>query len=102
MTPPTTEFCPLCALKHLARAKIRLSEAKLGYPHEFWSALGEISLAEDHLVENHPALAAAIRGERKKLESAPTSAFPADELIVAVSEETGYSVSDIFKKEGAS
>jgi hypothetical protein len=87
-----TEYCPLCAIKHIARAKARLAESKLGYPHEFWSALGEISLAEDHLVEQQPALAEAIREHRKKLESAPLYRFPANNLMLAVADVTGYAL----------
>jgi hypothetical protein len=97
---PTTEFCPLCAIKHLARAKARLAEARLGYPHEFFCALGEMSLAEDHLVEKEPALAASIRGHRKKLEDSPLGIVPFNDIILAVADATGYSVSALFASRG--
>ena len=44
------EFCPRCAIKHLAKAHILLNESKLGYPHHVWYAMGNMSEAEDEIV----------------------------------------------------
>lgn len=62
-------YCLNCARKHLARANIRMYEFLSGaYPSEFWLALGEMSLAEDHVILIHPEIAEKIREERKKTE----------------------------------
>jgi len=97
MTAPLTKYCPLCAIKHLARAKIRLGEARLGYPEEYVFALGEMSLAEDHLVSEQPALAAAIRQHRKQLESQPRFTPPFAALILTVAAQTGYSLVGVWR-----
>jgi len=64
------EFCPRCAIKHLAKAHILLNESKLGYPHHVWYAMGNMSEAEDEIVEFLPDQAQEIRAARIKLQEA--------------------------------
>lgn len=63
------EFCPRCAIKHLGKAKVLLDEARLGYPHNVWFAIANMSEAEDELVDMMPAEATRIREARKLLEA---------------------------------
>ncbi len=73
------EFCPRCAIKHLAKAHILLNESKLGYPHHVWYAMGNMSEAEDEIVEFLPDQAQEIRAARIKLQeslAAGTVWFP--------------------------
>lgn len=93
--------CELCALKHLAQARALLLEWRKGYPEHFDYALGHISEAEDELVERQPALAAAIRGHRKRLESNPAYPFPFRELLLTIREQTGYSLTGFLKPASA-
>jgi len=61
-------FCFDCARKHLGRANVRLYEFLSGdYAEEFWHAVGEMSLAEDHLILVHPKLSRMIRKERLQM-----------------------------------
>lgn len=62
------EFCPRCAIKHLAKAHVLMNESRLGYPHHVWYAMGNMSEAEDELVEFLPDQATKIRLERIKLQ----------------------------------
>ena len=58
------ESCILCGLKHVSKAIILLSEAQLGYPMHLYLALGNLSEAEDELVDEYPDLATEIRNLR--------------------------------------
>lgn len=100
MTPVNMEedYCPLCAVKHVARAESLLAEAKLGYPKNFWRCLGELSLAEDHLLKESPALAAHIREHRKRLETDPAYKVPFGDLLLTISSQTGYDLSGFWEK----
>ena len=60
-----TQNCIMCARKHIAKAISLLNEYKTGkYPDSKWLAIGELSLAEDHVIVEHPNLAEQIRTER--------------------------------------
>ena len=62
------DFCPRCAIKHLAQARALLLETKKGYPHHVWYALGHIAEAEDELVTHMPEEVAEIRRARLEVE----------------------------------
>lgn len=63
------DFCPRCAIKHLAQARCLLLEVKQGYPHHIWYALGHMAEAADEIVEMMPTEALAIREARLELEA---------------------------------
>ena len=59
--------CFDCARKHLGRANSFIYEwLSDSYPEALWFAIGEISLAEDHLVLSYPEMANKIRQQRLK------------------------------------
>ena len=89
-------LCPLCAMKHLVKAKELLNEARRGYPLHYWDALANLNLAEDELGISGRLLAEAIRKERKLLELDPWYPIDFDALVSAVSETTGYDVSEVL------
>jgi len=62
------DFCPRCAIKHLAQARALMLEVKKGYPHHVWYAMGHMAEAEDEIVDMMPAEANAIRAERLKVQ----------------------------------
>lgn len=95
-----TEPCELCACKHLAKARGMLMETKLGHEESFWFALGEIALAEDHMVEKQPDLANEIRDHRRGLELYPRYAFPFTDLILRVAAVGGYDVRVLLDENG--
>ena len=64
----TRDFCPRCAIKHLAQARAILKERDKGYPHHVWYAIGHMAEAEDEIVERMPGEADAIRASRLALE----------------------------------
>lgn len=70
----TRNFCPRCAIKHLAKAHILMDESLLGYPFHVWYAMGNMSEAEDEIVEFLPEQAAEIRKERLKIQEALSKA----------------------------
>jgi hypothetical protein len=90
-------MCPLCSLKHLAKAKELLNEARRGYPLHFWDALANMNLAEDELGVTYRGLAARIREERKRLEMDPWSPVDFDALVSEVSETTGNDVRSVLE-----
>ena len=63
------DFCPRCAIKHLAQARVLLLERDKGYPLHAWYALGHLAEAEDEIVTRMPDEAAKIREQRLLLES---------------------------------
>jgi hypothetical protein len=72
--------CLLCAVKHVCRAKILRGETFLGYPHHFFDALAELSMAETELVDEFLTLANEIREERLKLQADAAYVMPWDKL----------------------
>lgn len=62
------DFCPRCAIKHLAQARALLKERDKGYPHHVWFAIGHMAEAEDEIVERMPDEARRIRDARVLLE----------------------------------
>jgi hypothetical protein len=78
--------CPKCAIKHLSRAKVFVSESKLGYPHHIWDAMGEMSHAEDELVVQMPEEANMVREERLKLEADHSYVVPWNKLRYMIAE----------------
>ncbi len=67
--PGSGEFCPRCARKHLCKAKVIATESLVGHPADYWDVIGNLSEAEDHVAARMPAVAGAIRSERKVLEN---------------------------------
>lgn len=63
-----TMECLQCCGKHLGAAKVLLEESLQGYPENYWTAIGNLSLAADHVLVKYPSLAAMIRDIRKQLE----------------------------------
>jgi len=82
--------CEACALKHLAKAEELANETRLGYPQNFWRALANLSLAEDHLAEKHIEWARRIRTERKAWEVDPSYRVPFDMMLRELAHDTGY------------
>ena len=60
--------CFDCGRKHIAKAIIQLGEAKLGYPQHFWLAIGNLSEAEEEILE-YPEIAVIIRTERLNIQA---------------------------------
>jgi hypothetical protein len=56
--------CLSCGIKHLAKAKGLMLEARQGYPDHWLDAVGEMALASDELLETYPREAAMVRQER--------------------------------------
>jgi len=56
--------CLGCAYKHLAKAEVLIAETVLGYPEHSRDVVGNMGLAEDHLVHEVPELAKRIREAR--------------------------------------
>lgn len=69
------EFCPRCAIKHLAQARALMLETRKGYPLHVWYAMGHMAEAEDEIVEFMPEQAELIRVERKKIEESAGGAW---------------------------
>lgn len=84
----TRDFCPRCAIKHLAQARALMKETKLGYPLHVYYAIGHMAEASDELVEFMPDEAAEVRAERLKLEeflrSGVTYTVNFDKLFISV------------------
>lgn len=100
MNPGSETFdCVLCACKHLAKARVLLDETKLGYAANFFIVLANLSLAEDHLVNQYPAQAELIRRHRKELEAAPTYEIPWEDLIMTTALLEGYDVSVLWPRK---
>ena len=97
----TTQIpCVLCALKHIAKAKILGSECRLGYPEDYWTALAHLGLAEDHLILEHTSWANRIREERKKWENQPDYVVPFDNILTCLSCDTGYDIDAYIQHKG--
>lgn len=73
--------CALCCLKHVSQARALLLEARKGYAHFFWFALGHLAEAEDEIVASRRDLADIIREERKKLERDPAYVIDFEKLV---------------------
>ena len=71
------DFCPRCAIKHLAQARALMLESGKGYAHHVWFAMGHMAEAEDELLAFMPTEAELVRVARKELEtSAPEWKVP--------------------------
>lgn len=77
-------FCPRCAIKHLAQARALLLEVRKGYPIHVWYAIGHMAEAEDEIVTRMPDEAALIREERLKLEKNLEHFVEFDRLVVEI------------------
>jgi len=71
-----------------------------GYPLHYWFVLGELSLAEESISLDFPAVAGKLREHRKQLESHPKYALPYLELLEEVSVVGGCDVRDAMILEG--
>jgi len=60
--------CIHCALKHVGKAIVLISESQLGYPEHLYIALGNLSEAEDEILQKYPYLAEKIRNIRLQIE----------------------------------
>jgi len=63
-----TMHCIQCCAKHLGAAKVLLNESVQGYPENYFTAIGNLSLAADHVVMKYPGLAAFLRDLRLQTE----------------------------------
>lgn len=59
--------CEFCATKHIGTAHAYMIESVLGYPENRCWAIGELALAESHLVRKWPAQADRVRAAHKIL-----------------------------------
>lgn len=94
------EPCSICCAKHLAKARGLLMETSLGHEESFWFALGEIALAEDHMVKEHLDIALDIRGHRLELQTYPKYDFPFKELILRATGVDGYDLRVLLDDKG--
>lgn len=78
------ESCVLCAVKHMAQARVLLLEASKGYEEHYFFALGHLAEAEDELIKHHPDLVSILRTHRKKLEDDSSYEYPFTALILNV------------------
>ena len=85
-------LCPLCALKHIAKARTKGKEIRQGYGHYFWYALAELSEAEDELLDGFAHLSEFIRQARKAWERNPFEPPDFDQLVKRVSRETNLDI----------
>lgn len=72
--PETGEMlqCLKCCGKHLGVAKALTDEGLQGHPESYFTALGNMSLAADHVLRTHKGLAVLIRDQRLQLEEDAT------------------------------
>jgi len=80
----TQPVCLRCCAKHIGTARSLLIESKLGYPENYVFAIGELSLAEQHLVAMYPVEAEKIRAARKALEENKNEVIDWKELAYMV------------------
>ncbi len=92
------EFCPRCAIKHLAQARALLKERDKGYPHHVWYAVGHMAEAEDEIVERMPEEALLIRKERMRLEKDLRACVDFEGLMYAVAR--GGMLEEVAEMEG--
>lgn len=78
------DFCPRCAIKHLAQARILLLERDKGYPHHVWYAQGHMAEAEDEIIERMPDEANMIREQRVALDKDPRAKIDFKTLLYKV------------------
>ena len=82
-------YCLHCTLKHIGKAVILLSEAKLGYPEHLYLAIGNLSEAEDECLIEHPELAERIREIRLEIEDDINKGEQLITLIIDIMNEYG-------------
>jgi hypothetical protein len=82
-------YCLHCTLKHIGKAVILLSEAKLGYPEHLYLAIGNLSEAEDECLIEHPELAEQIREIRLEIEDDIKEGEKLITLIIDIMNEYG-------------
>lgn len=78
------DFCPQCAIKHLAQAGVLFKEYRKGYPHHIWYGLGHMAEAEDEIIEFMPEEANAIREVRKAIEADTTTQSAVAEALLSL------------------
>lgn len=89
--------CCECALKHVSKARCQVMEYRQDpiYELELINAIGNLGCAEDHLLEKHEELAAAVRACRHLLENGIFDLAPIDHVAIQIANLT-----DIFTKNG--
>lgn len=91
--------CVLCSIKHVAKAKALMLEAKNGYPMHYWDATANLSLAEEHLIMAKLLdEAAEIRDHRKRLELDPWYELPFDAIVNRLAKDGGFDVRSILTR----
>lgn len=80
----TRNFCPRCAIKHLAQARVLLLETRKGYPLHVWYAIGHMAEAEDEIISRMPDEALEIRNQRMLLEKDLHAPIDFDTLMISV------------------
>jgi len=93
----TPEACLLCAIKHVAKAKALWLEMWNGYPYAYWDVLGNLGLAEDHLIfAGQDELRAKVRAARRELEWYPKTMVNFSGLLNEIALIAKYNISVIF------
>jgi hypothetical protein len=72
-------------MKHVTQAGILTMEARQGYPHHRWWALGHLAEASDELVADYEEQANEIREYRKQYEDDEDVQLPYHEIIAMLS-----------------
>lgn len=96
MSRPT---CFLCALKHVAQARILGSEARLGYQQHYWFALGHLAEAEEELLQEQPQLAETVRLARKQWESNPLVRPDFEALVIEIARVGHCDLDELLRSE---
>jgi len=86
------ESCVLCAVKHIAQARVLLLEMNNGYPQHYFFALGHLAEAEDELSKHHPSLRIYLRQLRKSLELNRDFSYPFSEAVLRVAVQGEHEV----------
>lgn len=78
--------CLDCVRKHLGQAAVLMDEARQGYPHHRWLAIGHIGEAASECLSAWPELAAELRRHRVRYMEDSTYEVPVMDLIAKVCE----------------
>jgi len=81
------ESCVLCAVKHIAQARVLLLESKKGYEEFYHFATGHLAEAEDELLQDHRTIVDKLREWRKALEEDKEYEYPFRESVLLVAHQ---------------
>lgn len=77
--------CLECVMKHVSTAMVYMQEAKLGYPHHKFYAIGELVHAEYEILDRDQGIANVLRVYRRQYFD--TDIYPFEEVITLLCEE---------------